>query len=261
MMFRLVGPGQLLFAVGLAGLGILSLVFHDFALQWQPVPAGVPGRALLALISGAVLVAGAAALMTSRWSRNAALVLSLYLVLWLLVLRLPQLAVHPLNIATWLGVCENLALLAGARVLYGWLARLDSAGSSGFATSPAAIAGARLALGGACVVFGLSHFAYPDFTAGMIPAWLPARPALAAVTGAAHIAAGTALLLGIAPALAARLEALMLSVIVLLVHVPAVAAKPHDREQWTALCVATALAGAVWIVAGSFRVNLRPATA
>jgi uncharacterized membrane protein len=260
-MFRHVGPGQILFAAGLAGLGILSLVFHDFALQWQPVPTGVPGRAILALISGALLLGGAAALMTRRWGRDAALLLAVYLVLWILLLRLPQLLAHPLSIATWLGVSENIALLAGARILYGWLASTGPEASSGFATSPAAISGARLAFGGACVVFGLSHFAYLSFTAGMIPAWLPARPALAAITGAAHIAAGVALLLGVVPQLAARLEAVMLSFIVLLVHVPAVVAKPHDRVQWTALCVATALAGAAWIVAGSFRVTFRRAAA
>lgn len=260
-MFRLVGPGQILFAVGLAGLGILSLVFHDFALQWQPVPAGVPARATLALISGALLLVGAAALMTRRWGRTAALVLAVYLVLWILLLRVPQLLAHPLNVATWLGACENLALLVGARILYAWLASLGPAAAPDFAVSALGISGARLALGGACVVFGLAHFAYLGFTAGMIPVWLPARPALAAITGAAHIAAGTALLLGIVPQLAARLEAIMLSLIVLLVHVPAVVAKPHDREQWTGLCIATALAGAVWIVAGSFRLNFGRATA
>ena len=108
------------------------------------------------------------------------------------------------------------------------------------------------------VVFGLSHFAYADFTASMIPPWMPARLPLAYLTGAAHGAAGTALLLGIVPVLALRLEAIMMSAFIVLVHVPAVLAQPSNREQWTALCVATALAGAMWVVLGSFRVRFKP---
>jgi hypothetical protein len=30
------------------GLGILALIYGDFALVWQPVAAGVPGRTALA---------------------------------------------------------------------------------------------------------------------------------------------------------------------------------------------------------------------
>src|SRR5690242_7404264 len=51
------------FAVGLLGLGVLTAVYRDFALQWQPVPAWVPARASLALLSGTVLLVGGAGLL------------------------------------------------------------------------------------------------------------------------------------------------------------------------------------------------------
>jgi uncharacterized membrane protein len=256
-MFRHLGPGQILFAMGLAGLGVLSLVFHDFALQWQPVPAGIAAREVLALASGALLVLAAAALLVRRSARTAALVLALFLLSWVLVLQLPRLIMQPLNIAVWLGLCESVALTVGAWVLYAWLDNIPPGTAAGFATTATAVGYARLLLGASMVVFGLSHFAYADFTASMVPAWIPARPAFAYLTGAAHCAAGAALLLGIVPALAVRLEAIMMSAFVLLVHIPAVVAQPTNREQWTALFVATALAGATWSVFGSFRVRFR----
>src|ERR1700736_1322006 len=39
---------RLLQSCGLIGLGVLGLWYRDFALQWQPVPAGIPGRSVLA---------------------------------------------------------------------------------------------------------------------------------------------------------------------------------------------------------------------
>lgn len=257
-MFRFLGPGQVLFAAGLGGLGALSLMHRDFALHWQPVPPGIPAREWLALASGAVLLSGAAALLLARTARVAALLLSLFFLSWVVLLQLPRLVGQPLGIAVWLGVCESLTLTVGAFVLYAWLDSLRPDATAGVAASAGAVGYARLALGAAMVVFGLSHFAYADFTAAMIPGWMPARLPLTYLTGAAHVAAGTALLLGVVPALAVRLEAIMMSAIIVLVHLPAVSAQPTSREQWTALCMATALCGAMWVVAGSFRVLFRP---
>jgi uncharacterized membrane protein len=258
-MSRYLGTGQILFATGLAGIGVLSLMHHDFALQWQPVPQGIPAREPLALASGGLLVIAALGLLIGRTARIAALVLALFLLSWVLLLRIPPLIMHFLDIAAWLGLCESLTLAIGAWVLYAWLD--NSRPQAGVAAGSSAISAARLLLGACMVVFGLAHFAYADFTASMIPPWLPARLPLAYFTGAAHAAAGTALLLGIVPALAVQLEAIMMSAFILLVHIPAVLAQPSSREQWTALFVATALAGAVWVVFGSFRVqfNERPA--
>jgi uncharacterized membrane protein len=258
-MSRYLGPGQILFAAGLAGIGVLSLVYHDFALQWQPVPQGIPAREPLALASGGLLVSAALALLFKRSGRIAALVLALFLFSWVVLLRIPPLLMHFLDIAVWLGLCESLTLTIGAWVLYAWLDSRQPQAAAGAAAGASAISAARLLLGACMVVFGLAHFAYAGFTAAMIPPWLPARLPLAYLTGAAHAAAGTALLLGIVPALAVRLEAIMMSAFIVLVHVPAVLAQPRSREQWTALCVATALSGAVWVVFGSFRVQFRAA--
>jgi hypothetical protein len=46
---------------------------------------------------------------------------------------------------------------------------------------------------------GLSHLLYADATAQLVPSWLPLRHGWAYVTGAGHVAAGVAIVLGIVP--------------------------------------------------------------
>ena len=56
-------PALTLFAVGMIGLGILALVFGDFALVWQPVAPWIPGRTVLAYASGLIMLFGGVGLL------------------------------------------------------------------------------------------------------------------------------------------------------------------------------------------------------
>ena len=86
-------------------------------------------------------------------------------------------------------------------------------------------------------------------TASMIPAWLPQRVGLAYFTGAAHALAGLAIALGAMRRLAASMEALMMALFVVLVHLPRVLAGPGSRMEWTMLFVALLLSGSAAMVA------------
>ena len=131
--------------------------------------------------------------------------------------------------------------------------------NAGFLAGESAQRRARVLFGAACLVFGLSHFAYADFTVGMIPAWLPARLGLAYLTGAGHAAAGIAILSMRFSRLAAILEAVMMSVFVVLVHAPSIGAVPAPfwaptyQMQWTLLAGALTLAASAWCIADSLR--------
>lgn len=241
-----------MFATGLTGLGVLSLISRDFALNWQPVPDGLPARATLATISGVLLAGGGIAALTPRTARTATLGLTVYVASWLPLLQLPRVVQHPGDAGIWLGFAENTMLAAG-----GWVAFLSRRKSTA-AADTAEPEGRALALGrwifaAALPVIGWSHFVYADFTAAMVPAWLPWRLGIAYLTGAAHVAAGVGIGLRLWPRLAATLEAGMITAFVALLHLPAVAHEPGSRLQWTMLCVATAYAGAAWAVAGGVK--------
>jgi uncharacterized membrane protein len=245
------GFGKTCFAVGMFGIGVMSLIHGDFALQWQPVPKWVPWREGLAYVSGVFLLVSGAGLLVKRSEARAALALTLYVLLWVLLLEVPKVADAPASVAAWSGACEIVALTGGALILFATAECTGRWSTLAFAAGDNGVRIGRVLFAVSLPVFGLAHFVYAEFTASMIPEWLPSRVGLAYFTGAAHIAAGFGLLFGIAPRLAATLEAIMMSSFVCLLHIPGVVADPSSRLQWTMLFVALSLTGAAWTVAHS----------
>ncbi len=241
-----------LFATGMIALGILGLAYGDFAMQWQPVPAWLPGRGVLAYASALLMLAGGVALLVRRTAPVAARILFPYLLLWML-LKVPAVAVMPRMEATWLGWGEIAVLFAGGWVLF---ARVTNPGEAGrrawtLATGARGVRLAQHLFGVALLPIGLSHLVYPTETAALVPAWLPARTGWAYLTGAGQIAAGLGVLFSVLPRVAAAAEATMVTLFTLLVWGPAVVAAPTTRLPWTALVISWAIAAAAWVVAGS----------
>lgn len=229
-----------LLSLGSIGLGCVGLAVRGFALQWQPVPPDLPFQAQLAIACAAFAIGAGLALWSRRLRFAASVALAAYFALWVLLLHVPRVAATPTVVASWLGLAEIAALAAGA---------LAVAGTT--RSSPSALLVARCTVGASALVFALAHFVYADFTAAMVPTWLPGPLAWAYATGAGHGAAGLALLTGIRSRLAAVSLAAMCSSFVLLVHVPRVLAEPSSRPEWTALVVAVSIAGAVLAVAAA----------
>lgn len=234
-------PARLLMALAALGLGIVTLVWSDFALQWQPVPKTLAFKTELAWTSGAFLLLVGVGLLIGPAAQIAALSLGVYWLGWSL-LKLPLALTHIDNVGAWLGFCESLTIAIG-----GWA--LFSPRGQGAASGGASLTGARLLLGACLVEFGLSHFVYLKITAGLMPDWMPLKTPLAMLTGAGHIAAGLALIANVVPRLAATTEAVMMLAITLMVPAAGLVADPISRPQWTALFVSLPLAGAVWAMA------------
>jgi uncharacterized membrane protein len=228
-------------AVGLGALGVLSLGSGDFAFQWQPVPPDMPSRGALAMVVGGLEVAAGVLMLLSGRLRAVGAWLATVLLLAWVALHVPAVARQPASVVDWLGLAEAAAM-AGAALMF-------AAAWSGVAAATAIRRGATLAFGLCALVFGLSHFMYADFTARMIPPWLPERVALAYATGAAHALAGLAIVSGIRRTLAAWLEAAMMACFVMLVHLPRVLAQPENRMEWTMLFVAMMLSASAGLVA------------
>jgi uncharacterized membrane protein len=243
-------PALTLFAVGMIGLGILALVYGDFALVWQPVAAWVPGRTGLAYGSGLLMLMGGFGLLFRATAALSARILFPYLILWLL-LKVPALVVAPNMEAVWLGFGELAVLLAGGWVLFARLATVKEGSTLTFATGESGIRLARILFAVSLIPIGLSHLVYVKQTADLVPAWLPFRTGWAYLTGLGQMACGIGVLFSIYPCAAAAVEVGMLSLFTLLVWGPAILAAPSTRLPWTAFFISWAITAAAWLVANS----------
>jgi uncharacterized membrane protein len=247
-MIRSQQPALTFFAVGMIGLGILALVYGDFALVWQPVAPWIPGRTVLAYASGLIMLLGGVGLLfraTAAWSAR---ILFPYFIVWLL-LKLPALLVAPQIEAVWLGFGELAVILAGGWVLFAKLARLREGSLLTFTTGENSIYLARMLFAVSLIPIGLSHLVYVKETAELVPAWLPYRVGWAYLTGAGQIACGLGVLFSIFPRVAAMTEAGMISLFTLLVWGPAILAASTTRLPWTAFFISWVIASAAWLVA------------
>lgn len=229
-----------LYALGAILLGVIGICFHDFAMQWQPVPAGIAMRTPLAYLSGLLLIVGGCAILARRGERAGALLLTAFYGLWVIVLHLPVAFASPTHIGAWNGPAEITFLTMGGVALL--------ASSTGPMRRTLTLV-ARILAGICAIVFGCAHFNYIDFTATFVPAWIPPNPVFWAwATGASHLAAGLALVSGIQARLAATLLAGMMGSFVVLLHIPRVIAGPDQHIEWIMLGVSSALTGAALLI-------------
>ena len=230
----------LIYAVGAILLGAVGIYFHDFAMQWQPVPAGVGMRTQLAYLAGALLAVGGALLLVPRLERAGALLLTVFIGLWMLVLNLPAAIASASHIGAWNSPAEITFMATGALALF-------VSGVTSHAR-PMLLRVARILAGISAMVFGFAHFNYIDFTASIVPGWIPWKTFWAWATGAGHLAAGVALVSGISARLAAGCEAAMMGSFVVLLHLPRVIAAPDSHVEWIMLGVSSMLTGAALLV-------------
>lgn len=240
-------PALTLFAIGLIGLGILALIYGDFALVWQPVEPSVPGRTVLAYASGVLMLFCGIGLLFSAIAKWSARILLPYLMVWLL-LKVPALLAAPRMEAVWLGFGEIAVLLTGGWILFARFADLRAGSPLSFATTESSVYIARLVFAASLLPIGLSHIVYVKQTADFVPPWLPYREGWAYLTGAGQMACGLGVLFGVLERLAVRIEAGMLSLFTILVWGPAIIAAPRTRLPWTAFFISWIIASAAWMV-------------
>ncbi|MGI8786904.1 MAG: hypothetical protein ACR2HG_03985 [Pyrinomonadaceae bacterium] len=99
------------------------------------------------------------------------------------------------------------------------------------------------------LIFGVQHFLYADFVAGLVPAYFPLRHFWALFTGAAMIAAGLSFIFNRLALPAAVLLGVMLLIFILLIHVPTLASEPFGGTNLTRALQDIAIMSAAFMLA------------
>jgi uncharacterized membrane protein len=256
---RIASVGHAVFAATLIALGLLGLIDGGFTVIWQPVFDQVPAAVPLGYLCAVVGVACGAGLLWRRSAALAARVLFFYVLLWLLVFKLPLIIRAPLTEGSYQYCGQTAVILAAAWVLYAWFATERDQRRLGFAVGVHGVRMARALYGLALIAFGFSHFVYLHLTAPLIPHWLHAPVFWAYFTGTAYLAAGLAILVNVFARMAATLSALMMGLFLLLIWIPMVAAGHVSAFNWGETYATWVLTAAAWVVADSYR-GVRTAT-
>ena len=249
---RIASAGHAVFSAVMIVLGIQGLIRGDFSQVWAPVPEGVPAREILVDLCALVSLAAGVGLFFRRTAAYAAGALLSLLILWFLLFRVRALFVASLVEGTW-SSGETMVMAAGAWILFVWFATDWDRQHLAFATGDEGLRIARVLYGLGLIPFGYAHFAYVQETADLVPAWLPGHVGWAYFAGAAFVAAGVAILVGVCARLAAALSALQVGLFGLLVWVPRVAAGALNDFQKGEVMSTLALTAAGWVAAESYR--------
>jgi uncharacterized membrane protein len=250
---RVASVGHAVFAATFIALGILGLSTGDFTGIWEPVPKGVPAREALAYLCALVSLASGVGLLWPRAAAAAARLLLTYLLVWLLLFRVPIILGAPTTETSWEECGETAVIVAGAWILYGWFSAGSDKRHLGFAAGEKGVRLARMLYGLALIPLGLGHLTYVKETASLIPGWLPGHLGWVYFTGWAYIVAGVAVILGICARLAAALSALQMAAFTLLVWGPIVLAAHTERSEWAESIISWTLTIAAWVVTDSYR--------
>jgi len=244
-------PSRLFFAACMIALGITGLVNGDFALVWQHVPAGVPGRTAIAYVCAVIEIALGIGLLFKRTLTPTCRVLFPYMVLWLLLLEIQNVIHAPLDAGAWGSGGEIAIITAGAWCLFALHAETRH---FGFATGTSGTRAARWLLIVALPMIGVEVIV-DAMKAGdkVMQPWLQGLPdpmAWACLTGIGSIATCLALLFGVWPRFAATVEAAMLALIAITYWGPDLYT---GRTATTAFIISFLIAAGVWLVADSYR--------
>jgi uncharacterized membrane protein len=213
----------------------------------QPVPKDFPARTALAYAAAAFMLLAGAAVEWRRTTAWGAAALTFYYTLVVVILINGRVVLrHYAEYLAYSNVAEQLAIAAGALIVYATSARIDST----LAVRLTRLG--QLAFGFCAVLFGGAHFLYMNLTAPIIPKWLPpSQEFWGYATGVAHIAGGLAILTGIRARLAAILLTVMYASFTPLVLLPLLLDNPSNNGAWSENATNLVLIGVAWVVADS----------
>lgn len=249
------------YGIGIAGLGIQQFQYADFRPVILPAwPAWMHASPVPAYLVGALWVLMGFMIAFGKKIKTVSLLLGGLLLLFFVCFQLPYTLFTSPNAARHLGVWVNplkeLALSGGAFVMAGFF----NDGTGTIPKSPllhalqSLVPYGRIFFSITLFVFGYSHFIYPDFVAGLVPAWIPGHLFWTYLSGILLMGTGAAIILKFKVKQVGWLAGLMLLLWVILLHIPRSLADPcgDKGNEITSVFEALAFSGTSFVISGLF---------
>jgi uncharacterized membrane protein len=235
--------GRVFVAISLVVFGVQHFIYGGFVATL--VPAFMPGRLFWAYFVGVAFFAAAAGILYHLLARAAATMLGVMFFLFVLLLHIPRIIGNSSNGNEWTSGFVALAMCGGAWILANAAPLEEREKADPF------LGLGRYFFALAFVAFGIQHFVYARYSAGLGPPWYLGRPIWAMIFGVTLVALGGAILSGQKTRMAANLLATVLLVFFLLLYVPRIAGQLHNPGPWTSANEILALSGAALVLAST----------
>ena len=242
-----------IYLYGLASLaaGVCDLLWGDFDASHQPIQAfgdHIPGRALLAYITAAWMIAGGIAVLWRRRAQVGAAALSgiysIFAVFWL-----PRFYTAPLVLGFRIPVIIGVSGGAGSQLIAATAGALIFASLAGRDSWRLTIGSVRWIFGLCSIDFGLCHLTSIKEMTVYVPTWMPlGQDFWVIVTGICFILAGLSILTGSHAVLAARLLAIMLLSFNVVILPAFILADPKNHASWGGYAYNLAAVASAWIL-------------
>src|SRR5712664_4893979 len=180
--------GRIFVAIYMVVFGVQHFFYGGFVSGL--VLAWMPGRLFWAYFVGVAFVAAAVGIFIEMMARPAATMLGVMFFLFVVLLHIPRIVGNSSNGNEWTSGFVALAMCGGAWVLASASHLEDREKADPFLKL------GRYFFALAFVAFGIQHFVYARFVAGLGPPWYLGRPLWVCLIGVAFVAAGAAIVLG-----------------------------------------------------------------
>lgn len=247
--------GRIFYGISMAVMGFLTIYYDDFPYMLiPPNHSHIPGIAMLAYISGALLVLAGAGIVFEKKVRAISLVLGTALLLIFCFYFIPYefIVSHDyLHFGDWENAAKELALASGAFVvaccfpqknenrLISFLNKLAPFGTICFAVT--------------IISFSVDHFLYAKAAEDYVPSWIPYHLFWMYFAGIALLGSGIAIILKIKIELFATLLGAMIFIWFIILHIPRVIASPvaDMGDEISSAFLALAYSGIAFVIASA----------
>lgn len=243
--------GRLVFAIGIAGLGLQQFFFHGFRPVFIPAwPSWMPEPQLFIYLSGVGLIIASLFIVFNFQPRKTSLILGCVFLALLILFHIPfHVVQRNTSLGSWTNTFKILAFSGSCFVLAGSLPD-DADKRRTFLEK--LIPRGRIFFGIMMFVFGIDHFLYYQFVETLVPRWIPWPLFWTYFAGIALIGSGISFIFKIKVKLIGILTAIMLFAWFLILHIPRAVLMPSEADngnEITSVFQAFAFSGIALLIA------------